>query len=75
MPGTIAGGISTTPGACVVASNVLTLTNAFGSGSYSTSGGAIQFTFSVGGTNPVSATDSGSYTVSTYYYTPGPPVV
>lgn len=59
VSGSNSGGISTSPTGCAVSSNILTLTNAFGTGSYSSSNGAIKFTLSTVGTNPVSATDAG----------------
>ncbi len=48
----VSGGISTSPGSCVVSGNVLTITNAFGTGSYTKNGAALSFIFSTGGTNP-----------------------
>jgi hypothetical protein len=64
------GGILTSPGGCTVLNNMLTLTNAFGAGSFSTSAGSFSFTFSVGGRNPDAVYDSGAYTVKTTYFEP-----
>jgi hypothetical protein len=51
---------------CTVASNVLTIVNPFGTGSYTKNGPALSFIFSVGGTNPTAVVDAGAFTVSTY---------
>jgi hypothetical protein len=62
-------GVSTTPTSCTVKDNVLTIVDPFGSsGSYtwSSSGTALSFIFSTGGTNPISVKDSGTFTVNTY---------
>ena len=62
----VSGGISTSPGSCVVSGNVLTITNPFGTGSYTKNGSALSFIFSTGGTNPQSSTDAGSFTIQTF---------
>lgn len=55
------------PTACSVATNVLTLTNPFGSsGTFSKGGSSFSFKFSSGGTNPDSVRDAGTFTVQTY---------
>ena len=51
---------------CTVTSNVLTITNPFGTGSYTKNGPALSFIFSTGGTNPTAVADAGSFTVSTF---------
>jgi len=57
--------MSTSPGACTVISNVLTITNPFGTGSYTKNGSPLSFIFSTGGINPDSVRDSGSFTALT----------
>ncbi|CDW77580.1 UNKNOWN [Stylonychia lemnae] len=56
-----------TGSSCLVSSNVLTLTNPFGSSTFTKGGSAFSFMFSNGGTNPDSVRDAGTFTVSTYY--------
>ncbi|CDW83721.1 UNKNOWN [Stylonychia lemnae] len=58
--------ISTGAG-CHVVSNVLTLTNPFGTSTFTKGGSAFSFMFSNGGKNPDSVRDAGTFTVSTYY--------
>jgi hypothetical protein len=58
-------GISTSA-PCNVANNLLTVTNPFGSGSYTAGGAALSFIFSTGGTNPLSARDAGEFTITFY---------
>ena len=59
----------------MVSGNTLTITNPFGTGSYTKNGSALSFIFSVGGTNPTSVVDAGTFTVEseslidTDYYT------
>ena len=60
------GGISSSPGGCTVTSNVLTITNPFGTESYTKNGPALSFIFSTGGTNPTAVADAGSFKVSTF---------
>ena len=51
---------------CSVSNNQITLTNPFGtSGSYNSNSGPIAFTLTVGGTNPYSVKDAGTFSVST----------
>ena len=63
----VAGGISTSPGGCTVSSNVVTLTNAFGTTGSFTKGSTapLTFVFSIGGTNPITVADAGTFTVLT----------
>lgn len=61
----VSGGISTSAG-CKVSSNTVTITNAFGTGSFSKGGAAFSFVFSSGGTNPDSVRDAGTFSVKTY---------
>jgi hypothetical protein len=44
----------------------LTITNPFGTGSYTKNGPALSFIFSTGGTNPTAVADAGSFTISTF---------
>ena len=53
--------MSTSPGSCTVSGNVLTITNPFGTGSYTKNGAALSFIFSVGGTNPAAVKDAGQF--------------
>ena len=64
----MSGGISSSPGSCQVSSNTLTITNPFGTGSYTKNGSALSFIFSTGGTNPESVKDSGIFEITTYSY-------
>jgi hypothetical protein len=63
---TLLVGTTLSPTGCSVSSNVLTLTNPFGSGSFAKGGASFSFTFSSGGTNPDSVLDAGSFTVQTW---------
>ena len=67
----------TIAGDCVVVSNLVTITNPFGSSGtfvYSSNGLlGLQFIFSTGGYNPLSEEDSGTYLVNTYSIDNGAP--
>ena len=55
-----------TSATCTVASNIVTITDPFGSsGTYSAGGAALSFIFSTGGTNPSRACDAGNFGVTT----------
>jgi len=61
------GGMSSSPGSCKVLTNVITITNPFGtSGSYSKGSSALEFRVSGGGSNPYSVVDAGSFNIKTY---------
>lgn len=55
-----------TSATCSVANNLLTVTNPFGTGSYTAGGAALSFIFSTGGTNPDKACNAGNFIVKTY---------
>jgi hypothetical protein len=59
-------GVTSSSAACSVSSNVVTLTNPFGTGSFAKGGSAFSFTFSSGGTNPDSVRDAGTFIVETF---------
>jgi len=62
---TSSGGVIA-PVGCAVATNVLTLTNPFGTGSFAKSAAAFTFSLNSAGTNPDSVRDAGSFHVQTF---------
>ena len=62
----VSGGISSSPGGCVVQNNRISLTNALASNFTKGSNTPLSFTFSLGGANPSTMYDAGYFYVSTF---------
>lgn len=60
------GVASTSATSCSVSSNTLTISNPFGSGSFTKGGSAFTITASAYGTNPTCTEDAGTFTVKSY---------